>query len=288
MFINRDERISRAAPSDSAVWNDGAPRRVPRNWFRIVRVFLYALTGLLAAVAALAATALFLDHSASPVLRASVVTEIAAQPPPPPPVLPPAPAPAPVAASPPLPAVVIAAPAPPPAAAEVAAPAPPPAPGAPAGADTGWADAERTIQALSQHPAAPARPAPPPATPPRAAAAVTVTGLAANAPALPPAVPDAPRPRVYLHYPAGSPGALQQVSDLAQRLLFSDFTYADTRSAANGPTDPVIRYFHPEDEAAALRLATLLSDGQASFQVQDASAHAGRAKPGTLEVWVGR
>ncbi len=81
---------------------------------------------------------------------------------------------------------------------------------------------------------------------------------------------------------------MRQATDVAQRLLFSDFAYADTRSTVSAPTDSVIRYFYAEDAPAAERLAALLSDGGTGFRIQDAHASRGRAKPGTLDVWIGR
>jgi hypothetical protein len=97
-----------------------------------------------------------------------------------------------------------------------------------------------------------------------------------------------PRPRVFLHYPAGSRGGLQEATNLAQRLLFSDFAYGDTRSTTDPPSDSVIRYFYPEDAPAAARLAALLGGDGDAFRVQDATSQPGHAKHGTLEVWLGR
>ena len=381
MFIQKDERLSRATPSRRSDWDDAPARRAPRNWFKIVRVVLYVLLGALSGVAALAAAALFFDPGDAPKPAApapaapqqSVDAALTALPPPdaftPPPATqsgPPAPAmPPPAPAAPPaLSALPEPAPqaaatspqaappqaAPPPAAPPQAAPppaalaeqpgpheiealqqqlreatstlsglrsetealrkaladarvrsqaAPPSAPPLPApkpeaqaqaNPETAWADAERTIQSLARHRAAPAAP-PPEATAPSPAPSPTPSPppsageVAVNTPA---PAPDAPRPHVYLHYPAGSSGGLQQATDIAQRLLFSDFAYADTRSTANAPTDSAIRYFYPQDAPAAARLAALLSDNGAAYRVQDASDRRGRARPGTLDVWIGR
>lgn len=328
MFIDKDERISRATLPRRSGWDRGSRRRAPRNWFKIARVVLYALTSLLAGIAVLAAAVLFLDHGASvppPVPHPAPDQTAEAAPPP---------APAPVAPPPAAAESPATTPAPPPASASVpateqadpkelealqsqirdanstlsapraqtdalrgsladarqhqtAAPQAPPAPGnQQRGDNAGWADAERTVQALARHTPPAPRPEPQPAAP-QPAAPQPATNLAANAP-LPSPAPDAPRPRVFLHYPAGSSGGLQAATDIAQRLLFSDFAYADTRSATSAPTDSVVRYFFSQDAPAAQRLAALLSDGRTSFRAQDATAHPGRATAGTLDVWIGR
>lgn len=385
MFIRRGERIARGASSRHSEWDDGwDDGRPPRNWFRVVRLILYGLTVLLAAVAALAAVALFLDRGsnvrppgASPVPDQQ--TADATAPPadvPPAPVVPPgsatlatappdtAPAaPPPLATAPPpvpsAPAPIAAAPpptAPPPtappadakalaaladqlhnanseisglrsetealrtalaelrqrqAASLKAASAPPahtpaprtepphaatpaaqmPATQAPQPPRPDWADAERTVQALAQHPAvaAPAQSAPPPtrgSTAGAAPASPAPAELASNAAPLTP--PAGPPPRVFLHYPAGSEGGMREVTNIARRLRMTDFAYADTRSTTRPPAESVIRYFYPQDAAAATELASLLAGGDMTFRVQDVSARPGRAKPGTLEVWVGR
>ena len=373
MFINKGEHLSRSSQPRRAGWGGGTRRRVPPNWFKIVRITLYGLIGLLAGIAALAAAALFLDGGVGlppptpptphQTADAAALPPVPATPLPvtPPPAaealaaIPPAattpaqtPAPAPAATPPPAP-VASAPPASPPAAAaeqpdpralaalqqqirdanstlsglraeteqirrslsDAARPhqaAPPPATapaagavprGAPAndqnGVSTAWADAERTIQALGQRaptptPAPTAGPPPVVPVPTRApvppAAPAAASSLASNA--VPEPLPAAARPRVFLHFPAGSSGGLQEATDIAQRLLFSDFAYADTRSTTQPPTGSEIRYFFPEDAPAAQRLAALLADTGTYFHVQDATAHPGRARPGMLDVWVGR
>jgi hypothetical protein len=161
-------------------------------------------------------------------------------------------------------------------------------------ADARWADAERTVRTLPQQRLAtpPARPPPPPpvrspqaAAPSPATPSPPATDTLADAT---PAPPPGPRPRVSLRYQSGSAAAMQAANDIAQRLLFSDFTYADTRSAPDAPSNPVIRYFHPEDAASARRLADWLAGAGVRFRVQNASARPGRAPPlGTLDVWIG-
>jgi hypothetical protein len=162
-------------------------------------------------------------------------------------------------------------------------------------ADPAWTETERTIQALA-HRDAPASPAGPsaaalplrqpavPSAPPQPAAAA----LAANALPPVPAAAAPTRPRVFLHYQAGSTDSLGAATEAARQLLHSDFTYADTRSAVAAPAEPLIRYFHQEDGPAAERLAALLGATGRHYRVQDAGQFAGRAAPGTLDVWIGR
>ncbi|MBN9508600.1 MAG: hypothetical protein J0I21_05700 [Alphaproteobacteria bacterium] len=153
--------------------------------------------------------------------------------------------------------------------------------------DARWADAERTVRALPQQRLAtpPSRTPPPVRSPQATQPPPQSTDALADAT---PAPPPGPRPRVSLRYQSGSAAAMQAANDIAQRLLFSDFTYADTRSAPDAPSNPVIRYFHPEDAASARRLADWLAGAGVRFRVQNASARPGRAPPlGTLDVWIG-
>jgi len=178
-----------------------------------------------------------------------------------------------------------------------APPAPPPARDAgKANVSPEWADTERTIQALAVRPASgpaakpAARPTPAPPPAPDAAGPAADEAFAANAPITVPAPapgPDAPRPRVFLHYRSGSAEGLQATTDIAQRLLFSNFAYADTRSSVRAPPGATIRYYFPQDATAAQNLAALLGDTGISFELVNAAGRA-EAKPGRLDVWVGR
>ncbi len=98
----------------------------------------------------------------------------------------------------------------------------------------------------------------------------------------------AKRPRVYLFYPDRSSAGLGLSTNIAQRLLFSDFAYADTRSSTKAPAQSEIRFYRAEDQNAAERLATLLSDIGGGFQVRNLSDQ-GAAEPNrTLEIWIAR
>jgi hypothetical protein len=93
---------------------------------------------------------------------------------------------------------------------------------------------------------------------------------------------------VFIHYRSGSSPAMETATAIAQRLLFSDFSYADTRSASAVSGGSSVRYFYPEDAAAAARLADLLRGTGIDFHVADLSASRGRAPRGTLDVWIDR
>jgi hypothetical protein len=321
MFIANERRLSRSGSRRQSRWDVEA--RPPRNWRKALRLTLYTLLGLLGSLAALASVSLMLQrHRSVPVPAPAPLADAAL------PALPAAPAPVPAAPAAPAPpsssdgpalralqdqmrdaATVladlrrqadqlrqgIADVARARAAADEAADKARQAQQAverdraaqaeQAKTEVDWADAERTVRTLAPRPPPappPARPAATaqPAQPPQAAPAALADATPAPAPQ--------PRPRVALRYQSGSAAAMQAANDIAQRLLFSDFTYIDTRSAPDAPASPVIRYFHQEDAAAAQRLADWLSNGGARFRVQDASAHAGRAPPvGTLDVWIG-
>jgi hypothetical protein len=94
------------------------------------------------------------------------------------------------------------------------------------------------------------------------------------------------RPRIFLHYRTGSERGLQEATEVARVLLFSDFAYAATTGLPSGTTAPLIRYYYPADAGAAGRLAALLRGSGLDFQVSDGSAAASGVAPGTIEVWI--
>ncbi len=144
--------------------------------------------------------------------------------------------------------------------------------------------------------ALPPLPKPPPA-PPRVRPAVPrepppllpapVAAPQAAAPEVHAAVP-AERAKVRIFYPANSNTGLLLTRDIAQKVMYSDFAYTDTRSSPNAPAVSEVRYFHPEDQGPATRLALLLGEIGPGFQVRDRSDHPGSQPPGVLEVWIGR
>ena len=97
---------------------------------------------------------------------------------------------------------------------------------------------------------------------------------------------DAVSRRVFIHYRAGSVQGAGEASDLARRLAGSAFTYAQTRIVPGTPSRSTIRYFYPDDAAAAARLAAFLRNGGGPFYVQNMLAFRPSPAPHTLEVWV--
>ncbi len=111
--------------------------------------------------------------------------------------------------------------------------------------------------------------------------------LVAPRPSAPRPPPPGERPKVHIYYASGSAEAQQMTTVVAQQLLFSDFAYADTRSAAKVPAAAEIRFFHPDDEGAAERLAALLGSAGRDFQIRNWADREVTRPPGTLEVWLG-
>ncbi|CAH2599609.1 SPOR domain-containing protein [Rhodovastum atsumiense] len=137
-------------------------------------------------------------------------------------------------------------------------------------------------------PAAKPEPAPAPVAKPEPVPAPAAKPEPASTPAAKPetvAVATV-RPKVIFYYRTGSPHGQENASDLARRLLFSDFAYAETRVASSGPIVAAIRFFHRADADAAQRLANLLRGAGTEFWVQDGTGMQSGAAPGTLEVWL--
>jgi hypothetical protein len=308
MFIDKDDRFSRSSPRRrSGGWDAGPARRAPRNWRAVLRASVYVLLALLGGSAALACAALLVSRG-SPPSQSLPLSDPVVSAPAPAPAPPPAPIVKPAADDPSLQAVqgqIRDATAtlnslrdeaeklrqsiadaerarqqaqqvhdtPPPAAAEAPRP---------------LAEAERIAPAQRVAP-----PPPPPAPAIPAAAAThapppTITTSDDNATAVAAAPQPIVRPRVYLHYQSGSNSALQTATNIAQHLLFSDFSYAETRSARLGAGAAVVRYYFPEDAPAASQLAALLSgQGAHSFRVESMTDQPGPAARGRLDVWIG-
>jgi len=98
-----------------------------------------------------------------------------------------------------------------------------------------------------------------------------------------PTGPPFPPLRVLLHHRANSPTAADAAAELARSLRASGIEVQGLRGAAFVPSTPVLRYFHEEDQAAALRLAARLGPGWA---IQDFRAWRPQPAPQTLEIWL--
>jgi hypothetical protein len=94
-------------------------------------------------------------------------------------------------------------------------------------------------------------------------------------------------PRIVVHVPAGSASA----EALSGRLLGSLGGHSGTveeRHVAETPSQPSIRYFHPEDAPTARRAADWMAGAGLSWTVRDFTSYQPRPSRGTIEVWVPR
>lgn len=100
-----------------------------------------------------------------------------------------------------------------------------------------------------------------------------------------PAVSSPSGGRVVIHYREGSEAG----EAAANRLAAAAAPLAarvQTRVVADTPSAPVIRFFHPEDEARARELAGALRGPGPGWAVKDFGSFRPRPSPGTIEVWV--
>jgi hypothetical protein len=133
-------------------------------------------------------------------------------------------------------------------------------------------------------PAGLAAPASAEAEQPAAAPAQTAPAAMApnpNPPVTAPAVETAVGRPVILYHRRASPAAdrlADQLRPLARQV--------DVRTAAAIPRRPTIRYFQPEDAAAAQALAVALRRDGGEWRVQDRTARHRRHASGAVEVWL--
>jgi hypothetical protein len=133
----------------------------------------------------------------------------------------------------------------------------------------------------------------PPATP-RLPTATTAEPLPAALPLPPPPPPEAGLPaaapdtampagplRIVIHHPLGYRDGLVGVQERIGPVEGS----IESRGAGATPSTPIIRFFSPEDEAAAGRLANRLGP---AWTVQDFTSFRPRPNRGLLEVWIPR
>lgn len=99
-----------------------------------------------------------------------------------------------------------------------------------------------------------------------------------------PAAPSFSEGRVVIHYRSGSAAGEAE----AERLAAAAAPLAarvQTRVVADTPSAPVVRFFHPEDEARARRLVAALGRSGPGWDVKDFGSFRPRPSPGTIEVW---
>ncbi len=90
--------------------------------------------------------------------------------------------------------------------------------------------------------------------------------------------------RIVIHYHGGSTAGEAE----AERLAGAAAPLAarvQIRVVADTPSQPAIRFFHPEDEAPARRLADALSRSSPGWDVKDFGSFRPRPSSGTIEVW---
>ena len=100
-------------------------------------------------------------------------------------------------------------------------------------------------------------------------------------------LPAAPGPRIVVHVPAGSAPAEALSGRLLADLAGRPGT-VEERHVMDTPSQPSIRYFHPEDAAAARRAADLMAGAGLSWTVRDFTSYQPRPSRGTIEVWLPR
>jgi hypothetical protein len=176
----------------------------------------------------------------------------------------------------------------------------PPAPEAPAPPPAGTADTRPgTVPHTTSEPPSAAPPAAlepavteVPASP--AAPQHGTTTAALPAPAEPSTVPEpalsATPPvqayrRVVIYYRRASSAAGAEAARLAAE-LGPLAAQVDRRAATSIPRLPTIRYFHPEDAAAAQTLATALRRPAAAWRIQSVSPRRRLPPPRSFEVWL--
>lgn len=98
------------------------------------------------------------------------------------------------------------------------------------------------------------------------------------------AAPSPSEGRVVIHYRTGSVAGEAEAGRLAT-VAAPLAARVQTRVVTDMPSAPVIRFFHPEDEARARRLAGTLSGTGPGWDVKDFGSFRPRPSPGTIEVW---
>lgn len=101
---------------------------------------------------------------------------------------------------------------------------------------------------------------------------------------MPPTASSSSEGRVVIHYRGGSVTGQAEAERLAV-VAAPLAAKVQTRIVAETPSAPVIRFFHPEDEARARQLAGTLSGPGRGWDVRDFGSFRPRSSPGTIEVW---
>ena len=130
--------------------------------------------------------------------------------------------------------------------------------------------------------AEPATPASAEAERPTAAPAQTASTAPAPAPNPPVIAPAAAVGRPVIVYHRRASPAADRLADQLRPLA----RQVDVRTATAIPRRPTIRYFQPEDAAAAQALAVALRRDGGEWRIQDRTARHRRHASGAVEVWL--
>lgn len=99
-----------------------------------------------------------------------------------------------------------------------------------------------------------------------------------------PAVTPPAEGRIVIHYRGGSEAGEAEADRLAV-VAAPLAAQVQTRMVADTPSAPVVRFFHPEDEARAQQLAGALSIAGQRWEVRNFGDFRPRPSLGTIEVW---
>jgi hypothetical protein len=98
--------------------------------------------------------------------------------------------------------------------------------------------------------------------------------------------------RVFLHYPSGTPDAMEHAMRYAEGLRRRGVMVVDVRGVGQKVRAPLVRYFHESDLRSLPRVVDALSavsaevGGPPSWALSDFRTYAAPPQPGNIEVWL--
>jgi predicted alpha/beta-fold hydrolase len=90
---------------------------------------------------------------------------------------------------------------------------------------------------------------------------------------------------ITIHYLNGGQTAKAAAMSLEHRAKARGFAKVALVTTGHRVEKPFVRYFHPQDRAAALRVAQALSDKHAAWGVEDCTRWRHRPAAGVLQAW---